>query len=296
MVLRAGNSIDSVGTGPAELLGVRISPRLHARAPADLPPRRRGGWASPPARGSTSSTSPARRATGSSATPPSSSSGGSTRRGRRAQKAQARPEGQLLPARPRAHPARAARSPRSRVYPAATRAAHAQGHARHLGRLVGRLPAHLPRAVDRRDRPARLLRLRAHRRSAQRDLRVERAQQLRVRSPSGCRSGRARSAARGARRRTAADRRAEPARTTYRGTQQAAGSGGASGLGSASASGRSAPRPPAAPRRRAARGRACGLVAGVAWSRPSCGFASSARSHRSTVLARRRRDGVTGRG
>ena len=37
--------------------------------------------------------------------------------------------------------------------------------ARHLARLVRHLPAHLSRAVDRRDRAARLLRLRAHRRS-----------------------------------------------------------------------------------------------------------------------------------
>ena len=63
-------------------------------------------------------------------------------------------------------------------YPAcSTNISLRQRHARHLGRLGRHLPAQLPGAVDRRDRAARLLRLRAHRRPRERRLRVQRGQQ-----------------------------------------------------------------------------------------------------------------------
>src|ERR687895_752407 len=58
-----------------------------------------------------------------------------------------------------------------------TRLVRPAGHAGHVGRLGRHLPARLPRAVDRRDGAERLLRVRPHRRSRERDLRVERGQQ-----------------------------------------------------------------------------------------------------------------------
>ena len=82
------------------------------------------------------------------------------------------------------------RSPRRRVYPACSNNSEAQhvtlGTSLGLGR---HLPARLPRAVDRRDRAARLLRLRAHRRPRERHLRVERGQQRGAGDRAAFRSG-----------------------------------------------------------------------------------------------------------
>ena len=173
VMLRAGNSIDSVGAGPAELFGVRCS-RMYMKARQRIYRRARGrrvGIATgarlyfkyvPRQRSYWKFLHAAQfdlyRLT--------------VERHPRPARA-ARAEGQLLPARPRAHPpAQGAFAAPAPVPGVQHQLAHAQGAAGHLGRLVGRLPARLPRAVHRRDRPARLLRLRAHRRPAQRDLRV----------------------------------------------------------------------------------------------------------------------------
>ena len=76
-----------------------------------------------------------------------------------------RAEGRLLPARPRAHPSvHAALAAQARVPGVQPQRPHEAG-SRSAPRSAGptSIPP-LPRAVDRRDRPARLLRLRAHRR------------------------------------------------------------------------------------------------------------------------------------
>ena len=74
-------------------------------------------------------------------------------------------------------PARLAGSPRSFIYPSCSTFRRASGSP-WVRRWAGpHLPAHLPRAVDRRDRPARVLRLRPHRGPRERDLRAQRGQQ-----------------------------------------------------------------------------------------------------------------------
>ena len=179
VMLRAGNSIDSVGAGPAELFGVRSS-RMYMKARQRIYRRARGQRFS--------------LATGARLyfkyVPRQRSYWKFLHAAqfdlyrleveRHPRQARApRSEGQLLPARPRTHPAgQGAVAQRARVPGLQHQLAHAQGAAGHLGGLVGRVPARLPRAVPRRDRPARLLRLRAHRRSPQRHLRVQRDQQL----------------------------------------------------------------------------------------------------------------------
>ena len=142
---------------------------------------RAGGSASAPGRASSSSTCPARPSTGSSSTRPASSSGASTGEGRRDEFVRRGPKvSYCLRDLELTHP-RLPRSPRGPRLPGLQhQPRRSAAHARHLGGLVGRLPARLPRAVDRRDRPARLLRLRAHGRSAQPPLRVERGQQRRA--------------------------------------------------------------------------------------------------------------------
>ena len=81
-----------------------------------------------------------------------------------AQRARAhRPEGALLPARPAAHEPVEALTARARVPRLQPGRRQARGHARHVGGLVRRLPVAVLPAVDRRHRPARLLRLRASR-------------------------------------------------------------------------------------------------------------------------------------
>ena len=87
------------------------------------------------------------------------------------------PQAQLLPARPRADaagPALARQPPLPRLQPGPLREAR---HPRHLGRLVRHLPRRLRQAVDRRLRPARLLRLHDDRRPQAPALRVERERQ-----------------------------------------------------------------------------------------------------------------------
>ena len=162
-VLRAGNSIDSVGPGPAELLG-RALAALHEGAPAHLPPRRpRLGLSTGARLYFKFVPAPVRywkfyRAASFDAL----AAGSRWRRaptwcaaGRRSATACATSS---TPARPA--PLAGLRLPRVQH-----RARAGEGDAGHVGGLVGRVPARLPRAVDRRDGPARLLRLPAHGRS-----------------------------------------------------------------------------------------------------------------------------------
>ena len=166
--------------GPAELFGVRSSRMFMKARQRDLPARPGASRsASPPARGCTSSSCPRQRSYWKFFHAAQFDLCRLTADGSARQARAPRPEGQLLPARPRAHPPAQGSLAGAPIYPACNTSSRTRKvRARHLGRLVGRLPARLPRAVDRRDRPARLLRLRAHRRPAQRHLRVQRAQQL----------------------------------------------------------------------------------------------------------------------
>ena len=175
-LLRAGNSIDSVGAGPVELRGRRGRSRrfmdavqsiyTRRRAPADLPHRRAAAVQVRPRQPQLLEVLPRglvlavaaglRRAT-------------APRRVRTGPKIAYCLRDLRQDARDRPAPPRV---PRVQHEPA--RAPRGAGH---VARLVGRLPARLPRAVDRRDGPARLLRLPAHGRPPQLDPRVRRDQQ-----------------------------------------------------------------------------------------------------------------------
>ena len=175
-VLRAGNVIDSVGRRPGRAPGHPHRPVVHARAPAHLQARWRPHRCHH-GRAPSVQVRPREpllvevlhaarfelwRVDG---------------EGKRVRKVRTGPKvayclRDLTHTRPLVR-----RSPRFAHYPACSNNSRAQNVT--LGTSPGwaDLPAGLPGAVDRRDRTARVLRVRAHRRSRERHLRVERGQQ-----------------------------------------------------------------------------------------------------------------------